>query len=298
MHAQLGNWDDLRFFLSVARHGKLSAAADELEVNHSTVFRRIAALEDRLGTRLFDRHANGHELTSAGEEMREVATRVEEEVLNLDRAVLGRDHQLAGLVRVTTADIGSAFAAYFHGFLAAYPGVELELVIDNRMLSLTRREADVAIRPGKRPTSEPDVVARHIGKVRFGVYAAPSYVARAGTPTTHAELSQHDIVTADHTLAHMPSARWLAEHAQGARVRVRANSVSSQLAAVRSGIGIGALPCIAAGDEPGLVRLFSSEAMPSHDLWLLYHGDLRQTCRVRAFIDYIAEAVSADHARF
>ncbi len=297
MSAQLGNWDDLRFFLAVARHGKLLTAANELGVNHSTVFRRIAALEERLGTRLFDRHAAGHALTAAGEEMRVIAERIEDEVLGLDRHVLGRDRELSGTVRVTCADFGVALAPYFRGFLETHPRVDLEVVIDNRVLSLHRREADVAIRPGGRP-AQPDLVARKMAPLRSAVYAARNYLERHARPRRHTDLASHEIVAGDESLAHMPAARWLETHAGGARVRYRANTLYNQLVAVTCGAGIGVLPCYLGDAEPDLVRLFLPDDIEPTDIWLVYHGDLRQTARVRAFIDYFSERMIADAARF
>lgn len=290
MDAQLGNWDDLRFFLALARHGRLASAGEALGVNHTTVFRRLAALEERLGTRLFDRGADGHHLTAAGEEMRVVAEEIEDRVFGLDRQVLGRDQELRGVIRVTTADSTHAIARAFRGFLREHPGVTLEVVVDNRVLSLHRREADVALRAGGRPT-EPDVVARQIGAISWAVYAGAGYLADNPRPRRARDLDRCELVTGDASFAHVPAQQWLAAHAPHGRVRYRASNMFDQVRAIAAGIGVGVAPCPLADEEPALTRLFTPAGIDAEPLWLIYHGDLRQTARVRAFIDYLTTAL-------
>ena len=188
MDAKTENWDDLRVFLAVARAGSLSGAARTLGVNHSTVFRRIGAFEAALGVRLFERQPGGYLLTPAGEELRDGALRVEEEIANLSRKVAGQDLRLSGTVRVTTIDM-LAFGLlprHLAGFRDAYPGIEVDLVVGNATLNLSRREADVALRVGNAPAET--LVGRRVGRLAFAVYGSAGYRARRPEP----DLALHD----------------------------------------------------------------------------------------------------------
>ena len=173
-------WSDLRPFLAVARAGSLSAAARALGVNHSTVFRRIAALESALDVRLFDRLPNGYCLTAAGEEMLARAERVEAEVLGIDRRIAGQDVRPQGSVRVSTADTIAygLLPRHLMSFREANPGITVELAVESRFVNLTRREADVALRPSRDPDG--DMVGRRVSDIAFAVYGAPEYFAAFG----------------------------------------------------------------------------------------------------------------------
>lgn len=185
MDAKAKNWDDLRVFLAVARAGSLSGAARALSVNHSTVFRRIGAFEAALGVRLFERQSDGYLLTPAGEELRDGALRIEEEIASLSRKVAGQDLRLSGAVRVTTIDM-LAFGLlprHLARFRDAYPGIEIELVVGNTMLNLSRREADVALRVGNTPPET--LVGRRVGRL-----ALPSTAASATAPAGRSLISR------------------------------------------------------------------------------------------------------------
>ncbi len=298
MNAQIEHWDDLRYFLAVARARSLSGAARELRVNHSTVFRRIAALERQLGSRLFDRLARGYALTAVGEEMMEIATRIEDDVLTLDRQVLGRDRQLSGSVRLTTVDeVFELIAPELSEFRNKYPGIQLDVNTDMQVLNLSRREADVALRPGGRPT-EPDVVGRRLCDLASSLYASRSYLARRGTPRRRSDLKSHDVVTFDEGRAHVVTHRWLMEHAGADRVAFRGSSMIAQRAAVQAGLGIGILPRFVGDSDPELAPVLRPFDEWNYGLWLLIHRDLRQTCRVRAFLEFIAEVIEGHRSLF
>lgn len=293
MNARLENWDDLRYFLAIARSGTLSGAARQLGVNHSTVFRRLGGLEETLGSRLFDRLPKGYALTTVGEEMLAIATRIEDDVNALDRQVLGSDRQLSGTIRMTTVEeIASILAPDLKQFHDRYPGIDLEVITEQRVLSLSRREADVAIRAGTRPT-EPDLIGKRLLATAVGFYAARDYFKDRPVPNTIADLAGHDFVMPASSMSHFFSNRWIADNVPDAHVTYRSNTMLGQRAGVQAGFGIGILPCSVADCVPELVRIRPAEleVTSSTGIWLLYHADLRQTARVRAFIDFITQAV-------
>lgn len=284
------DWDDLRHFLAVARAGSLSGAARVLEVNHSTVFRRISAFEEHLGVRLFDRLPNGYVLTPAGEQMREAALRIEEEIASLDRRLAGQDSRLTGTVRITTIDMLAlgVLPRHLAAFRAAFPGIELELTISNSVLSLTRREADIALRVSNDPPET--LVGRRVSRLVFAAYGSTEYVARQ----PQADLGSHDWIGLDSE--HAPLALRFARFLPGVRPVFRANSVAATIAAAKAGIGLAALPCGLADMERDLQRVSSLPGDFTLDLWLLTHEDLRATARIRAVLDFLAArlAVEAD----
>ena len=288
------NWDDMRFFLATARGGGLSGAARELGVNYSTVFRRIGALEEELGVRLFERFVAGYALTVPGEEMLEHAQRIEDEMAALDAHISGRDHRLSGVLRITTVDDVALALLPRHllRFRAAYPGIRIEMNVDNRFLNLTKREADVAFRMAT--TLEGDMVGRKLADVAWAVYAAKSYLAARGTPASAAEIAGHDLVGGIDNLARVPPIAWLGAQAPGTVPCYRANNLLNQMAAAKAGFGLVALPCFMTADEPGLVRVLTITDAPVNQFWLLTHPDLRETARIRAFLDFMAGALASD----
>jgi DNA-binding transcriptional LysR family regulator len=273
------DWNDLRLVLAVARGGSLSAAARALGVNHSTVYRRLGALEQRLAVRLFDRLPDGQVPTAEGNELIAAAETMERETQGLLRRLSGRDLQLEGRVRLTAPD--DLFAELLLPILAAfrrrYPAIHLEISLDNRFLSLTRREADVAVRPTASPPE--DLVGRRIGPIASLVY---------GTP----ELAEIDPAVVpwigwDEGLGPPAITRWFREHVAEERLVWRSNSLFNQAQAAAAGVGLALLPCFLGEAQPGLRRIaFSGPALDS-DLWLLTHPDLRHSARVRALTDFL-----------
>jgi DNA-binding transcriptional LysR family regulator len=284
MNAQAQDWDDLRLFLAVARAGSLSGAARSLGVTHSTVFRRIGAFEARLGVRLFDRLPGGYALTAAGGEMRDSVIRIEEEITALALKVTGQDQRPHGTIRITTTDLLAVGVLPPHvaAFRAAWPEIEIEVIVADTVLDLTRREADMALRIGN-PGQE-TLVGRRVGRLGFAIYAA------AGRAP--ADLGECDWI--GYGAAHGPLSRNLARWWPDARQVYRTNSIIAAHAGAKAGIGLAALPCVIADCDPSLIR---AAALPEDfmlDLWLLIHEDLRQTARIRLFLDFMATALAAD----
>lgn len=293
------NWDDLRFLLAIGRAGTLTGAARELSVNHSTVSRRLQAVEDSLGTRLFDRLPHGYVATPNGERILNIAADVETKVHRIDRELVGADARLSGTLRVTTLDLlGDRYMDAIAGFVDTFPGVDLELCIDDMPRSLTRREADVALRLSNGPPEH--LVGRRLGHAEFALYGAKRLLEKHtagpggldGTDTSALEALPW-MAWAERMGARL-TAKWMKEHVPEARIACRIDSSTAMLNAVRAGLGIAFLACVIGDDDPELVRLRPPEPNFGMDLWILTHPDLRGTARVKAFMDHMAAAVGRD----
>lgn len=273
------DWDDLRFFLAVQQHGTVSAAGKALGVNHTTVSRRLAALEQRLRTRLFDRTPDGYQLTQVGEDMLELATQMEETANAIDRKAAGRDADLQGKLVVTMPyDVANIIVVPgFREFLQTYPGIDVELKTTRELVDLSARDADLAIRLTDRP---PDyLVGRKLLPLRHGIYAHPAYWQ------THRETPSLILFPGSET----PD--WASEYFPEADVVLRTDNVSTMLAAVEAGLGIARLACFVADENPAVRRL-DLELTPSDwGVWSLNHVDLRSTARVRVCREFLQELI-------
>jgi DNA-binding transcriptional LysR family regulator len=285
------DWSNLRFFLELSRTGSLSRAAKALGVDRNTVARRMAALEEELGLALFERGPQGWIRTPAGEELAGLASRVEEDVLALARHADAHDRALTGSARLT-----APMHVTFHllvpalpALRARHPGLRLEIAADARIFSLTRREADLAVRMGRpREASDAGVVARRLAEIAYRFYAAKgSETARRGT----VDLARDRFVGFGESLSAVPEERWLTRIAPDREVVFRSNSTTALAAAVRAGVGVAVLPCFLGDPDPSLVRL-DGPAPAGHELWLLVHGELRRTPRVKAVIEWVDELIA------
>jgi DNA-binding transcriptional LysR family regulator len=294
------DWNELRLVLAVARSGGLVGAAKALGIDHSTVFRRLQAVEARLGQPLFERvPAGGYQPTAVGERMAAAAERMQDEALALARDIAGHDPRLSGRLRVTSSEtlahriLTPALAA----FRCAHPGIVVELTIDNRVLNLTRREADVALRP-LRP-KEGDLWGRKIADVAWTLYGSADYLATNGRPATAADLAAHALIGWNEAAVDINAAEWLADATPASAVVYRTTSIVNQLNAARHGIGLAALPCFLGDPEPGLERALA-DPIPklTRELWIVTHTDLKRTARVRAFFDVVGESLASKRALF
>lgn len=290
------DWNDLRLVLAVLRSGSLTGAAKALGVNHSTAFRRLAALEADMGVRLFERlPAGAYAPTAAGERMAASAERIETEAAALDRDILGRDQQLTGRLRVTASEtLGFRILTPLIGrFRCIHPGIQVELVVDNRVLSLSRREADIALR-ALRPR-EGDLYGRKLGTIGWTLYAGRDLAAtlpRLGDEDP-AELGSWPLIGWEREASGVNAADWLNARAPESAFVYRSSSLLNQFVAARAGMGVAVLPCYLGDPEPDLVRL-TPAPLPAlgRELWIVTHGDLRRTARVRAFFDLIGEGIA------
>ncbi|AMJ59662.1 LysR family transcriptional regulator [Bosea sp. PAMC 26642] len=287
------DWDDLRFFLALTRHGTLSSAAKALHVAQSTVGRRLTSLEASLGVRLLNRTPDGYVPTLAGQELRTKAERLETEVLTVERDISGRDTQRAGLVRVTCAETVAAhiLAPSFAALRASHPDIMIELIPNQRELSLAMREADISVHL-KLPEQH-DLVVRRIGRIAFGLYASRSYLDDHGELDIADGCPGHDLITQIDDNHEMTQTAWLAGLASRARVAMQTSSHEAVVLAAAHGGGLACLACFRADREPGLVRVAVPSEPPSADIWVMVHKDNRDTPRIRVALTHIAECVRA-----
>jgi len=294
----MDDWNELRLILTIARSGGLRKAALELAIDHSTAFRRLQAIEGRLGMPLFERLPGGvYEPTSTGGRMVAAAERMEDEALALGRDLAGRDHRLSGRLRVTSSETLAyrILTRHFAAFRRAHPGVIVELAIDNRVLSLTRREADVALRP-MRP-KEGDLWGSKLADVAWTVYGAKAYLDAAARPARPPDLAVHPLIGWEEGAAEINAADWLTSVAPVSAVIYRTNSLVNQLLAVKAGIGLAVLPCYLGDPEPDLARaLVDPVPQLARELWIVTHLDLKRTARVKAFFEFIASGIAEDRA--
>ncbi len=286
-------WDDLRVILAVSRERTLSGAAKVLGVTHSTVSRRLSALEDAVGARLFERRPEGYVPSAAGATMLESAARVEEEVQSLDRRVLGQDARLSGSLRVTTVDVlAVSFARSIRSFAERFPGVALELSVDNEPRSLSRREADVAMRMTNEPSEH--LVGRKLVRIEFALYAERSLVPAGGLT----DLESAPWISWDDRVGARVTEQWMQRHAPRPIREITVDNAIVMLESVRNGLGIAFLPCFLGDGDERLLRLRPVEAGFGMDLWILTHPDLRNTARVRAFMDHMHSELRPQQERF
>jgi DNA-binding transcriptional LysR family regulator len=286
-------WDDLRFVLAIARERGLAGAARLLRVNHSTVFRRLNALEAGLGVQVFERLPTGYQPTEAGVRLIGAAERIEAEALALERDLTGRDARLSGRVRVTCSETLAyrLLTAELARFAELHPGIAVELVIDNRQLDLSRREADVALR-ATRPVQR-ELFGRKLATMGWAVYGSLDHLDRHGTPMSVADLGRHRVVGWGETALPVRAAEWLDEMVPPEAVVYRTGSLINQLMAVKAGIGLAAMPCYLADPEADLRRVLGPLPELARELWLITHEDLKATARIRAFMEVVGEGLRA-----
>lgn len=233
------DWDDLRYVLAVAGAGSVAGAARSLGVNHSTVLRRIGAFEKRVGLRLFERLPTGYVLTAGGEELVATARHIDETVTALERKLAGQDLRLSGSVRLTTTDtlMGSILPEILAEFRAANPGIQVEVAVSNLMFNLSKRDADVAIRPASNPPGT--LIGRRIAKIAFAIYGSREYVAQRRA----IDLASGRWVAPDDSLADTSVAQWMRAAVPDSEIALRADSLFALRQAARAGFGLAALPC-------------------------------------------------------
>lgn len=292
------NWDDLRFFLAVARAGRLTVAAKRLGADHATVSRRITALEEALKAKLFERRPQGYTLTPHGERLIAAAETIESAALGASSEIGGADLALSGSVRVGVPDgFGTVFLAPRVPKLAAqFPELEIQLAAMPRLLSLSKREADIAI--SLSPPKEGKIVARKLTDYRLGLYAAPAYLRSAGVPQSVDELHGHRLVGYIDDLIVMPELDYLDEIAKGLRPHLQSSNLLVQMQSTLAGGGICVLPHFMARGREDLVPVLSGAVDLSRTFWLIVHAELREVARVRATVDFLVREAKAARALF
>ena len=291
------DWNDLRFFLSVARLGSLSAASRSLKVDPATVGRRIRSLETALDLRCFERRADGYRLTESGRRLLEHAERVEGDLIGLSRAVAAEDRIVSGRVTVTASEAVTVpfLIPTLPGLRERHPGLRLDILSSNQVFNLARREADIALRM-VRPDGG-DLLTRRVATMGYGLYASDTYLKAAGVPSELEHLAAHNLIDWVEEYPKAATSAWFREFTEQNGATLRLNGSQERLAAVAAGIGIGCLPFIVARDT-SLRRVLPSVAVPPMEVWMVTHPDSARVRRVRAVMDYLAQAAVAAGRRF
>jgi DNA-binding transcriptional LysR family regulator len=291
------DWDDLRIFLAVARSGSFVASGRRLGLNHTTLARRMTALESSYGTRLLNRSPRGVQPTKAGLDLIEHAERVEEEVLAAGRRIEGQDGDISGVVRLATPE---AFGTYFiasraHHLHARHPRIELELAPESRAVNLSKREADIAIslhRPDQGRLRSVRLV-----DYRIGLFASEALLARVGPVESPTALRELPFISYIEEMIDLPELRNL-DRSVANRCVFRSSSVAAQMEAVASGLGFGMLHCFAVRPHMRLVRVLPEAVDIVRSYWMVLHHDLARVPRIRAVADFVAEQVRTEKAAF
>lgn len=282
------DWNDIRYFLEVVRSGSVTQAAIRLGVNHTTVSRRITALEDRLGKNLFERSGNGWIITPVAEQVVTFAESMGEEANNIERQILADSHELSGLLRVTAADhcIERLIMPTVRKFIQHYPQINLELVATADEVDLAAREADVALRGTDEPP--PNLVGKRIARIGFAIYATKKLVEQVATDPDADDIPCITWVGDGHTRP-----IWIEKNFPRAQRIYRTTSASAMLGMAREGIGIASFACVLGDPDPRLHRVAVRYVEPGSGLWVLSHVDLRTTARVRIFRDFLVEELES-----
>lgn len=284
------DWNDLRYFLSVARTGSTLAASKQLRVSQSTVSRRITALEEQIEVKLFVRKPSGYELTPRGKSLLPAAENVEAAMLAFSDGIEAELRRLSGTVRLSTVE--SAANAWVIPAVSLlrklHPEIRVEILTSERYVDLARGEADVAVRFGPKPTQE-TLIIRHLVDMLESIYATEEMVERLGMPVSVADLVRYPLVAS--TDPDSPINRWLKDHMPNGEIVQRASSVSSIIASVRSGLGAAILPCIMGDDIPGLVRLVPPIEELTTPAWMVTTEEARRLPHIRAVIDLVIEQI-------
>ncbi|GLS35845.1 LysR family transcriptional regulator [Mesorhizobium tianshanense] len=287
-------WNDLEVVLAICRTGSLSGAARQLGNNHSTVFRKISAIEKRMGVRLFERLPTGYEMTEAGEAAMRYAERIEGEVHAMERELLGRDTRLRGKIRVSAPEGPTILIlpSLIAEFRRQHPEVRVDLVMGLDAADLSRRETDIAVRVTRRP---PEMsVGRFVCDFKFGIYAAPDYLARAG----ERDLKDHDWVMPHLVVDWMVPLVWKSREAVYESCVFTSNSVLACVEAARKGMGVSVISTFVVEGDDTLLPVTGPVEELAMELWVLTHPDLRRTARVAALMQFLVEKLSAQKPIF
>ena len=274
------NWDDMRFFLALCREGSVTRAGRSLGVNHTTVTRRINALEDRLGTRLFEHLSSGYAMTQSAENMYQHALVMEECAQAIDREVFGQDAEMKGPLKLTVAhDVANRLIVpRIPEFQQAYPCIDLEVLTTTGLVDLSAREADIAVRLTHKP---PDyLIGRQVLPLRHGVYGSPEYLAGMDGGGEVILFRGGDT-----------RPEWVEQHFPEAKTILCVDDASTMLTAVRSHMGLARLPCFFGDSDPAVCRLDVALTPSDWGVWVLSHADLRSTARVRVCREFLFKII-------
>ncbi|WP_444996364.1 LysR family transcriptional regulator [Aliikangiella sp. IMCC44359] len=281
------DWNLLKIFLAIARRGSLSGAANELNVNHSTIFRRLKAFEKEIGGRLFERINNSYELTTLGYELLDLAQNIENSFDGINRYIVGKDFQPKGIVKITAPNnIAYRYLArYIFDFNLKYPEIRIELLVSNQEFNMSNRQADIAVRATPSPPDH--LVGRQVATLNWSVFASPKYKEKFGLPNNIDELTKHALIGASGALSRLPAFTWLEKYLAD-HVITRCDDLTAMSYLVESGHGLAFLP----EDQfrPELIKLFPIKEDRTSHLWVLTHPDLRNVERIKLVMQYLTKA--------
>lgn len=285
------DWNDLRFFLELSRQGKLVRAATRLHVDHTTVSRRITALEKQLDVRLFDKSPRGYQLTDAGLRLLPLAEEIEARSNRLYQDIAGKDARLSGTVRVSAPEaLGSqVIAPRVAEFRHEHPDIEIELVAETRRMSLSKREADIAINLARPESGR--LIAWKLCDYRLKLYGAEGYLKTHPTIANVEDLAAHAFVSYIDDLIEMPELRFFESTIKNAHVVFRSTNVTAQFNAILQGTGLGLVHCFMAQNQPRLQMILPKEISVERSYWLLVHEDLRHVARVDAVCGFLTRVL-------
>jgi DNA-binding transcriptional LysR family regulator len=287
------DWNDLKYFLAVARHGTTLAAAKALGTSQSTVHRRLKILEGRLGRSLITRHPTGYTLTEIGDSVFRHAERIEEAITSFERNLAAADQDIIGTVRITCPE---AFgyrlmrSKLLNKFGARFPGLQVEFVMSDKLLDLCKGEADIAIRLP--PFSDDALVTLKIADQPWAVYASRAYVERCGKIASFEDINNHSVIAFDGSMRDHHASLWLRSIAPKARVAARSDTLPSLLLGVKSGAGLSPLPMIVGESDHELTRILGPIPNLVSSFYLVMHEDLRRTPRVRALFNFLVNEIA------
>lgn len=289
MSAQLNNWTDIHFAYQVARLGTLSAAANHLDVHHSTVLRRIDALEQRLNVRLFHRAPRGYSPTEAGQLLFKVAEQTQLEFERLIGQLQGVDEQITGTLTVTSvSSFSHVLIPILAQFQQQYPDLSLEYVEDTRLYRLEYGEAHVSIRPGSEP-KDPDYVVQPLANLSTSLYASKDYIRKYGRLKSLDDLTGHRFVGSVRSLVNVPAMAWLKKHVPEQQIVFKTVDFIGLKQAVEQGVGIGVISDWMAKGQMQLEPLVPSPPDWNTRLWLVTHRDVHRTSKVQLFTQFIKQ---------
>jgi len=281
-------WDEIRTAFHVARMGTVSGAAEVLGVHHATVIRHIDALEGRLGTKLFQRHARGYTATEAGEDLLQVAQATDDQFSQLVSRLKGRGESVAGELVVTSiASLSPLLAPAIASFQMAHPHVIARFLTDDRVFRLEYGEAHVAIRAGAAP-DQPDNVVQKFARQNVGIYASNAYLEARGMPVGE-NFEGHSFVGHDDGKTRAPFYRWLNEAVPANQIVFRATDSRAVKYAILQGVGLGFLPCWEARAHPELVQVLPPREDWAAQIWLVTHVDLHRTAKVQSLLSHLKD---------
>lgn len=280
-------WSDIYVAYQVAKTGTLSGAAAALNVHHSTVLRRIDALEQVLNTRLFHRHARGYTVTAAGQRLLKVAESTEEAIERMAGEIAGIDEQLTGTVVVTTVDtLVPHLTPVFAEFQQLHPEIKIELNVDPRIFRLEYGEAHISIRPGAEP-KDPDYVVQHLRRLSATLYASEAYIRQFGRLRSLTETEGHRFISATKPRMQIPFLAWVETEIPAEQIYYRCSDFVSMCQGAHAGLGIAAVNTWLASLYPSLVPLLAAPPEWASDLWLVTHRDMHRTAKVQALTQLI-----------